>query len=286
MSITSHVNTDIGSLPAKTPSLPDNVFDMFSLKGKVASVTGSSRGIGLAVAEAYCQAGADVAIWYNSKPSDDTAKELSEKYNVKVKAYKCDVTNYDNVKSVINQQLEDFGTIDIFVANAGVPWTKGRLIEVEEKECNEGWIQQIQTNLDSAFYCARLVGPIFKKNFEKTGKKSSLIFTASMSGQIVNVPQLQAPYNAVKAAVIHFSKSLSVEWAPFARVNVVNPGYTLSEISNFIDKETKNHWLSLIPMGREAEAKELWGAYLYLASDASSYVTGIDIRVDGGYAAP
>lgn len=286
MSVTSHLNTDIGPLPAKAPELPNNVFDMFSLKGKVASITGSSRGIGLAIAECYCQAGADVAIWYNSKPSDDTAKELSEKYKVKVKAYKCDVTDYKQVKEVILQQQKDFGTIDIFVANAGVPWTKGPMIEVEEEDSQVGWTQQIQTNLDSAYYCAKVVGPIFKQNFEKTGKKSSMIFTASMSGQIVNVPQLQAPYNAVKAAVIHLSKSLSLEWVRFARVNVVNPGYTLSEISEFCAKETKNHWLSLIPMGREAEAKELWGAYLYLASDASSYTTGIDIRVDGGYGVP
>lgn len=284
--VNSHLNPALGTLPVDAPELPNNVLDMFSLKGKVASVTGSSRGIGLAVVECYCQAGADVAMWYNSLPAEDIASELSLKYNVKVIAYQCDVTRYDQVKSVIGQQMKDFGTIDIFVANAGVPWILGKLNEIDEDKSEIGWNEQITTNLNSVYYCAKTIGPIFEQKWKLTGKKSSFIITGSMSGQIVNVPQFQAGYNTVKAGLQHFSKSLAVEWGPFARSNVVNPGYTLTEISKFVDQNTRQHWYTLIPMGREAETKELWGAYLYLASDASSYVTGIDIRVDGGYAAP
>ena len=90
-------------------------------------------------------------------------------------------------------------------------------------------------------------------------------------------------YNAAKAGVRHLCKSLAVEWVKFARVNSISPGYMATEISDFVPIETKRIWHSKIPMGREGEANELKGAYLYLASDASSYTTGADIVVDGGY---
>jgi len=281
--VTSYVNESLGPLPTSMPQLPTNVLDMFSLKGKVASVTGSSRGIGLSVAEAFCQAGADVAIWYNSKPADEIAADLARKYNVKVKAYKCDITDFDSVKQSIEQQVKDFGTIDVFVANAGVAWTAGGIIEGEENKDHLAWRKQVDTNLDAVYYSAKLIGPLFKKKFEETGKKSSMIITASISGQIVNVPQRQAPYNAVKAATIQFSKSLAVEWSSFARVNSVSPGYIMTELTAEFDPERRNKWLQLIPMGREADPKELWGSYLFLASDASTYATGLDLVVDGGY---
>ena len=107
-----------------------------------------------------------------------------------------------------------------------------------------------------------------------------------MSGHIVNVPQMQAPYNAAKAGVLHLGKSLAIEWAPFARVNTISPGYIATEISDFVPAEVKAKWWQLIPLGREALAQELVGAYLYFASDASTYTTGSDLLVDGGYSAP
>ncbi|SGZ50773.1 CIC11C00000001697 [Sungouiella intermedia] len=274
----SVINEAIGSLPTKPPRVIKNVKDLFSLKGKVASVTGSSGGIGWAVAEAYAQAGADVAIWYNSNPAEEKAEYLSKTYDVKAKAYKCNVSDYKDVERVINQIEEDFGGLDIFVANAGVPWTEGPCIDVEGVD---DWHKVINLDLSGVYYCAKAAGRIFKKN-----GKGSFIITASMSGHIANVPQLQAPYNAAKAGCIHFAKSLAVEWAPFARVNSVSPGYIATEISDFVDKDTKSRWHLLIPLGREGETQELVGAYLYLASDASTYTTGTDILVDGGYCAP
>ena len=108
-----------------------------------------------------------------------------------------------------------------------------------------------------------------------------------MSGHIVNIPQYQATYNAAKAAVVHFCKSLAVEWAPFgARVNTVSPGYIATDISKFVSKEMRSAWLDKIPMHREGLANELKGAYLFFASDAGSYATGADLIVDGGYCAP
>lgn len=107
-----------------------------------------------------------------------------------------------------------------------------------------------------------------------------------MSGRIVNIPQFQAAYNSAKAAVIHFVKSIAVEMVQFARANSVSPGYIATEISSYIPPETKAIWNDKIPMGRPGEPHELKGAYLYLASDISSYTTGSDIVVDGGYSLP
>lgn len=176
----------------------------------------------------------------------------------------------------------------------------------------------VTTDLDGTFYCARAAGLHWRrqKNEQTTidGKKletpfrgGSFIATASMSGHIVNIPQMQAAYNAAKAAVIHLcmciilllcsqcyprkwltsiGKSLAVEWVGFARSNTVSPGYIATEISDFVPTATKNVWKDKIPMGREGEASELKGAFLYLASDAASYTTGSDIIVDGGYCLP
>ncbi|WPK26409.1 hypothetical protein PUMCH_003762 [Australozyma saopauloensis] len=278
MAFTSVLNEEIGPLPAKGPKTGKTIQELFSLKGKVASVTGSSSGIGWAVAEAYAQSGADVAIWYNSTPAEEKAKQLADKYGVRAKAYKCNISDYELVTKTINQIEEDFGALDVFVANAGVPWTSGKSHEVEGLG---DWQKIIDLDLSGVYYCAKAVGPIFKKNGH-----GSFIITASMSGHIVNVPQLQAPYNAAKAACIHLAKSLAVEWAPFARVNSVSPGYILTDISEFCPDEMKGRWHSLIPLGREGETQELVGAYVYLASDASTYTTGTDLLVDGGYCAP
>ncbi|CAN6594857.1 probable NADP-dependent mannitol dehydrogenase [Trichomonascus vanleenenianus] len=270
--------TGVGPLPQPAPQLAPHVLDLFSLKGKVASVSGSSTGIGFAVAEAYAQAGADVAIWYNSHPTEEKAAELSKKYGVRVLAYKCQVTDPVAVEETVAKIAKDFGKIDIFVANAGVPWTKGPLIDPPD---HSEWNKVVDLDLNGVYYCSKAVGRIFKQQ-----GFGSLIFTASMSGHIVNFPQLQASYNAIKAAVVHLARSLAVEWAPYARVNSISPGYIATEISDFVPKDIKAKWWSLTPMGREGLPQELVGAYLYLASDASTYTTGSDIKVDGGYSAP
>lgn len=278
--VESHLNTSIGLLPRPDPVLAPNVLDLFSLKDKVASITGSATGIGYCVAEAYAQAGADICLWYYDKFTSteealEKAARLSRTYSVRVKAYLCEITDLAAVATTIKQQVEDFGTIDVFVANAGIPWTKGPLVEADD---DEAWHRVVSVDLDGVYYCAKNVGKVFKEK-----GRGSFIVTASMSGHIVNVPQLQAPYNAVKAGCLHLAKLLAVEWAGFARVNLVSPGYMKTEISDFLPNEIRSHWWSLTPLGREGMPRELVGAYLYLASDASTFTTGSDIRVDGGY---
>lgn len=270
--------------PAHTKDDSLSVLDLFSLKGKNASITGSSSGIGLAVAEAFAQAGANVAIWYNSHDATDKAESLAKKYGVKVKAYKANVASEEEVTKVFEQQVKDFdGHIDVVVGNAGVPWTEGAFIDTPDtKHFND----VVDIDFKGIAYLARVVGKHFRENHQKTGTVGSLVLTASMSGHLVNVPQLQATYNAAKAAVRHFGKSLAVEWASFARVNSVSPGYINTEISDFVPKDIQNSWWSVNPLGRGGETAELVGIYLFLASNAGSYANGTDVIIDGGQTLP
>jgi len=275
----AHNNTEA---PKQTKIMP-----LFSLKGKTAIVSGAGAGIGLAVARGLAEAGADVAIWFNSnKKALTRAEEIEKEFGVKCKAYQVDVQNPEAVDEAITEQTKEFNNrLDIFVANSGIPWTQGAMIDGEISH----YKKVINTDLDGTFYCARTAGRIWreqKKNKLDNFIGGSFIATSSMSGHIVNIPQLQAAYNAAKAGVRHLCKSLAVEWVQFARANSISPGYMATEISDFVPKETKDIWKDKIPMGREGEAHELVGAYLYLASDAATYTTGADIVVDGGYCLP
>lgn len=142
----------------------------------------------------------------------------------------------------------------------------------------EAWDKVIQIDLNGTAYCAKAVGEHFKKR-----GKGSFVITASMSGLIANYPQEQTSYNVAKAGCIHMASSLANEWRDFARVNAISPGYIDTGLSDFIDEKTQELWRSMIPLGRNGLAKELKGAYVYLLSDASTYTTGANIVIDGGY---
>ena len=251
--------------------------DLFSLKGKVVIVTGASgaTGIGTEAARGCGEMGADVALTYSSRAAggEKNAKEIAEKHGVKCKAYKCNIGDYKDVEKLVADVIKDFGKIDVFIANAGKTADNGILEEPVEK-----WQEVINTDLTGTYYCARAVGYHFRER--KTG---SLIITSSMSGHIANFPQEQTSYNVAKAGCIHLTHSLANEWRDFARVNSVSPGYIDTGLSDFVDQKTQNIWKSMIPLGRDAKATELKGAYVYFASDASSYTTGADLLVDGGY---
>ena len=172
------------------------------------------------------------------------------------KAYQVNVTTYEAVQAAVDAIVNEFnGRLDIFVANSGVAWEDGPMLDGPP----ETYRRVVSTNLDGTYYCARAAGLHWRRQKREgttvDGRPlegftyGSFIATASMSGHIANIPQLQAAYNASKAAVIHLCKSLGVEWAGFARANSVSPGYIITEISAFCSPEVKRAWKDKIPMG-------------------------------------
>ncbi|KAI0399964.1 mannitol dehydrogenase [Xylaria palmicola] len=264
-------------MPQQIPTA-SKLLDLLSFKGKVIIVTGASgpRGMGIEAARGVAELGADVAITYASRKegAEKNVEELTKEYGVKAKAYKCNVGDFASCEQLVKDVLNDFGgRIDGFVANAGATADHGVLDGTVEE-----WNKVIHTDLSGTAYCAKAVGPVFKKQ-----GRGSFVITASMSGHVANFPQEQTSYNVAKAGCIHLAKSLANEWRDFARVNSISPGYIDTGLSDFIDEETQALWRSMIPMNRNGDAKELKGAYVYLLSDASTYTTGADLVIDGGY---
>lgn len=263
-------------MPQRIPEA-EKLIDLLSLKGRVVVVTGASgpKGMGIEAARGCAEMGADVAITYSSRAEggEKNAEALAKDYGVKAKAYKCQIDKYENVEQLIKDVVKDFGKIDAFIANAGATADSGIL-----DGSVEAWNHVINVDLNGTFHCAKAIGHHFKER--GTG---SLVITASMSGHIANYPQEQTSYNVAKAGCIHLTRSLANEWRDFARVNCISPGYIDTGLSDFVPQETQKLWHSMIPLGRDGLAKELKGAYVYLASDASTYTTGADIVIDGGY---
>jgi sorbose reductase len=254
-----------------------NVLDLFDLRGKRALVTGASSGIGKKVALAYVQAGAEVAIAArHSEVLEEVAAQLTAAGG-KVVPICCDVTQPDQVTEMLEKTTAAFGGIDIAVCNAGI------ISVVPMLEMAPAEFQRIQdTNVTGVFLTAQAAA----RAMVRQGQGGVIINTASMSGHIINLPQQVGHYCATKAAVIHLTKAMAVEFAPHKiRVNSVSPGYILTEL---VEPYAEYHalWEPKIPMGRLGRPEELTGLYLYLASEASSYMTGSDVVIDGGYSCP
>ncbi|OBJ31962.1 short-chain dehydrogenase [Mycobacterium colombiense] len=255
-----------------------NVMDLFGLRGKRALITGASSGIGRKVAQAYVQAGADVAIAArNVEALERIAGELAADGAGKVVPIRCDVTRPDQVTGMVDRVIAELGGIDIAVCNAGV------IDVVPMLDMSPEEFQRIQdTNVTGVFLTAQAAA----RAMVAQGRGGVIITTASMSGSIINVPQQVGHYCASKAAVIHLTKAMAVEFAPHnIRVNSVSPGYILTEL---VEPLTEFHrqWEPKIPLGRIGRPEELTGLYVYLASEASSYMTGSDVVIDGGYTCP
>ena len=265
-------------MPVSIPK-GNSVLELLSLKGKVVVVTGASgpKGMGIEAARGCAEMGADVVVTYAGRKQggEENAAGLAKEYGVKSQAYKLNVADKKNVQEFVKQVIADFGKIDVFIANAGRTANSGVV-----DGTYEAWDEVIETDLNGVAYCAKAVGEHFKSR--GTG---SFIITASMSGHIANFPQEQTSYNVAKAGCIHMARSLANEWRDYARVNSISPGYIDTGLSDFVDPDTQKLWKSMIPLGRDGDAKELKAAYVYLASDASSYTTGADIVIDGGYTA-
>jgi NAD(P)-dependent dehydrogenase (short-subunit alcohol dehydrogenase family) len=245
------------------------VLDSFRLDGKVAVVTGGNRGLGLAFARALREAGAQVVI-----AARDQARSESVADEMGATALRMDVTDPVSVAAMVSSVSDSIGPIDVLVNNAGVAFHAGAL-DVPEAQWRAVW----DVNVEGVWHCSRIVGK------QMVNRRSGVIVNVgSMSGLIVNRPQMQPAYNASKAAVHHLTRSLAAEWAPFGvRVNALAPGYIKTEMSPVDRPEFRRHWIEDSAMQRYALPEELGPSLIYLASDASSFVTGSVLVVDGGY---
>ncbi|KAK4944491.1 hypothetical protein LTR10_016165 [Elasticomyces elasticus] len=260
-------------------SKPDNqkVLSAFSLRGKVAAVTGGARGIGLEVSRGLAEAGADVAIIYRtSKDAPEIAAEIAKANGVKCATYQAEVKDQKSIEDTLIQIAKDFGKLDVVVANAGIASHYAA-----EDVTVEQWSEIMKVNLDGAFWTAQAAGRIFKQQGQ-----GNLIFTASVSAILVNVPQKQAAYNASKAGLVQLARCLAVEWVDFCRVNCVSPGFIATDMLSVHPEEWRKKWFGMIPAQRLCDPYELKGAYVFLASNASSYMTGANMVIDGAYTLP
>ncbi|RBQ76583.1 hypothetical protein FVER14953_10438 [Fusarium verticillioides] len=281
--------------PKPFPNIPNNVVEQLRLNGKVLVVNGAADGLGYAVAEGYAEAGGNVALWYNSNDAAvEKARLLSEQHGIKASAYKVDVSDSQQIQDALKAVLEDFGKIDVYVANAGecfLAIDHGILDRANKsvvgmaiskpilEQTLEEYRKQMSVNVDGVVFSAKYAGAIFKRQ-----GFGNFIITSSMSAHIVNVPTDQPVYNGSKAFITHFGKSLAREWRDFARVNIVSPGFFDTKMG--ASPEALNEAYRMAVLGRQGHVKEIKGLYLYLASDASTYMTGSDLLIDGGYVLP
>jgi NAD(P)-dependent dehydrogenase (short-subunit alcohol dehydrogenase family) len=251
-----------------------SVLDLFSMDGKVAVVTGGNRGIGRAIALALAEAGASVAIAARDEHRSAAVVTELESLGRRATSVRTDVTNRDEVSAMVSEVTRQLGPIDVLVNNAGIGFHADALTLPDQD-----WQRLFATNLDGVWKASQVVGA----GMVQRGH-GSIINLGSISGLIINRPQWHAPYGISKAAVHHLTRSLAAEWAQSGvRVNAIAPGYVQTEIADIDLPEYRHYWVDEVPMQRYAQPEEIAPTALYLASDASSFVTGSLIVVDGGY---
>lgn len=242
------------------------------LEGKVALITGASRGIGKAIAEKFAQHGANVAFTYASSEEKANAlvKEL-EANGIKARAYKSDAADYEAAHQLIESVVTEFGTVDILINNAGVT-RDGLLMRMSEEQ----WDDVMRINLKSVF------------NLTKAAMKTML---KARSGSIINMSSVvgvkgnagQANYAASKAGILGFTKSVALEiGSRNVRCNAIAPGFIETEMTGALDEAVVQQWREAIPLKRGGTPEDVANLCIFLGSDMSAYITGQTINVDGG----
>lgn len=249
------------------------ILEKFSLAGKVAIVTGASRGLGAGMAEGLAEAGADLLIVASSDRINETASKIA-KLGRKCVALKLDLTDVGNVPKVIDAAMKNFGRIDILINCAGII-RRAPAIEFSEKD----WDDVMNVNLKTLFFMCQAAAKQMMK--QGKGKIVNIASLLSYQGGII-VPS----YTAAKSGVAGVTKALANEWAPHnINVNAIAPGYMATEMTEALQKSAERAptILARIPQGRWGTPEDMKGAAVYLASDASDYLQGHVIVVDGGW---
>ena len=242
-----------------------------ALEGKVALITGGARGIGKEIAMVFAKEGANIAICdVNLEEAEKTAKEIQDLGRESL-AFKADVTDFNQVQAMVDKILDKLSKIDILINNAGI--TKDNLLlRMSEEE----WDKVIAVNLKGTFICIKLVSKVMLK--QRSGK---IINLASIIGIMGNAGQ--ANYAASKAGIIGLTKSVAKELASRnICVNAIAPGFIRTDMTSKLPEEVQKKMLSIIPLARFGEAKDVADLALFLSSESSSYITGQVIQVDGG----
>ena len=258
--------------------LPHTIKSM-TVQGKTIIITGGARGLGNHMARACAEAGAKAIIIFdaNQELGDESAAELHEKSGLPVSFFKVDVRDGAAINAAVDSVVENYGCPDVLVNAAGIADSN-----IKAETYDPAMFRRlIDINLTGSFLMAQSVG----RAMMHAGKPGSIILVASMSGSIVNYPQEQSCYNASKAGVIQFAKSIAAEWAKHnIRVNCISPGYMDTALNRVPALEAqKKIWKSLTPQNRLGNVDDLNGLCVFLASDSSGFMTGSNCIIDGGY---
>lgn len=248
--------------------------DLFDLKGRTAVITGASRGLGKAMAIGLAKNGAHVVIT-DVLDTADAVEEIKQ-FDDQAIGLNVDVTDASDVEKMVKKTVDLFGSIDVLVNNAGILKTANA-----EDFSEEDWKQVIEVNLTGLFLCAKTAGKQMIK--QKSGKIINISSIAGLSGYASS-----APYSASKAGVISLTKTLAAEWGKHnVIVNAVCPGVFATDMTEdyLKDEQFQNMIQSNVPLGRYAEPEEIIGTIVYLASNASNYMTGHSLVIDGGWVA-
>ena len=249
------------------------------LDGRVAVVTGGGRGIGHACCQALAEAGAKVVIADFDLAVAESGKAELAKLGYAAEVVRMDVTKPAEVTARADELVARHGAVEVLICNAGI----ARSGTPAEEVTDEHWLNVNDVNYNGVFWCCRAFGKHMVKK-----RRGAIVNIGSMSGYIVNRPQKQAYYNASKAAVHHLTTSLAAEWAEYGvRVNAVAPTYIDTPLLKTLEgvEEKMKDWLRDTPMGRLGRPEEIASVVQFLASDASSLMTGSIVLADGGFTA-
>ena len=252
-------------------------YPLFDLSGRVALITGGSVGLGRQMAEGLAEMGANLVLCARKKERcQQTAEELQE-MGVRALALGCDVKDPASIRAVVEKAVNEFGRIDILINNAGTSW--GALIE---DMTLEQWNKVIETNLTGTFLFSQAVGRVMISQ-----RRGKIINIASVAGMRGSPPSFSAiGYSTSKGGVIIFTKDLACKWGMYnIQVNAIAPGWFPTDMSEKVIQRNKESLLTNIPLGRFGGPNDLKGAAIFLASDASDFVTGHTLVVDGGQSA-